>query len=304
MKTIKLSALLIILLELSALADNSGASFLKISPGARPVGIGGAFTAVNNDINCLYYNPAGLGSLNKTAIGAMHTRWVSDIKYNYAAGAFKFKGGIAGIAATYLSMGELEGRDDNRQETGDFSAYDFSLQASYAKKLKNNYYAGGSLKLIRQQIEEETASGVAIDAGYLKELSENVNIGVALRNIGPKMTFLSTGYNLPLTASAGLGFSKWNLMAITDINYEIIDEKLKLSVGLEYTIFKLMAFRIGYFRDVIRNDFGSEDSNLFKQKNGLSGGIGISVLNYSVDYAMVPYAELGNTHRISLGAKF
>src|SRR4029077_8125627 len=38
----------------------SGAQFLKIGPGARPVGMGEAFTGVPDDIHAIYWNPAGL----------------------------------------------------------------------------------------------------------------------------------------------------------------------------------------------------------------------------------------------------
>ncbi|HOM87997.1 MAG TPA: hypothetical protein PLU42_08165, partial [Spirochaetota bacterium] len=37
----------------------SGADFLEIGVGSRPLGMGEAFTAEVNDINAIYYNPAG-----------------------------------------------------------------------------------------------------------------------------------------------------------------------------------------------------------------------------------------------------
>ena len=36
-----------------------GQHFLKIEPGSRPVGMGGAFTGLANDINTIFWNPAG-----------------------------------------------------------------------------------------------------------------------------------------------------------------------------------------------------------------------------------------------------
>ena len=38
----------------------TGAQFLKIGTGARPVAMGYAFSAVADDLNALYWNPAGL----------------------------------------------------------------------------------------------------------------------------------------------------------------------------------------------------------------------------------------------------
>jgi hypothetical protein len=41
----------------------SGADFLLIGSGARSEGMGGAFTAVADDVNALTFNPAGLALL-------------------------------------------------------------------------------------------------------------------------------------------------------------------------------------------------------------------------------------------------
>jgi hypothetical protein len=41
----------------------SGADFLKIDSGARSQGMGGAFTAVADDVNALTWNPAGIAFL-------------------------------------------------------------------------------------------------------------------------------------------------------------------------------------------------------------------------------------------------
>lgn len=36
----------------------------------------------------------------------------------------------------------------------------------------------------------------------------------------------------------------------------------------------------------------------------LGGGVGFRLHNYRLDYAFVPFANLGNTHRISFTGKF
>ncbi|MBI4676641.1 MAG: hypothetical protein HY748_03585 [Elusimicrobia bacterium] len=37
---------------------------------------------------------------------------------------------------------------------------------------------------------------------------------------------------------------------------------------------------------------------------GLAAGFGVKALGMSLDYSMTPFGGLGNSHRVSLGAKF
>ena len=48
----------------------------QLTPGARPAGIDGAYTALVNDVHGLIYNPAGLAAIKRVEIslGAHHSR--------------------------------------------------------------------------------------------------------------------------------------------------------------------------------------------------------------------------------------
>ncbi|MFC2061663.1 PorV/PorQ family protein [Elusimicrobiota bacterium] len=285
-------------------ADTTGATFLKISPGAKPVGMGGAYTSVSGDINCLYYNPAGIASIDRPQLGAMHTQWISDIKYNYAAGAFKFKKGVMGVSATLLTMGELEGRGADREETGTFRAYDAAVQFSYAKRISKSKLIGSSIKIIREQIEEESASSVGIDIGIQSEIAGNIDIGIALRNMGPKIKFINEGYNLPVSIGAGCGLRIGGVRLGIDTNYEIIEENIRLSFGTEYVPVRFISLRGGYFMNLIDKTILADKYKVKEKGQGLGGGVGINILKYSLNYAVVPYIDLGTTHRISFLVKF
>ena len=48
-------------------------AFAAVGIGARPLGMGGAFVAVADTPDALYWNPAGVGQLSKTQVSSMQT---------------------------------------------------------------------------------------------------------------------------------------------------------------------------------------------------------------------------------------
>ena len=309
--------------SLSAGTGKSGASFLKISPGARPVGMGGAYTAISNDINCLYYNPAGMRNMNQTVIGAMHTEWIAGMNYEFAGGIIPSRLGPWGLSAIYLNTGEMEGRSADRSATGDFTASDVAVSLSHARMLKSNLFFGSSFKIIRQIIADETAEGIAIDIGINWKMGEGrremvngrrekgdgkkgIEFGLAIRNLGPKMEFIEEQFSLPLTITAGAGYNIIDPFKIAlDVSYEPIDDRKSVRLGTEFVPFGFMSLRAGYLIKAIETLYSGNinDSSPLESK-GLSGGIGFSIYGYNLDYAIVPYRELGTTHRVSFQAKF
>ena len=57
--------LLMVTADISAAESigTSGADFLEIGVGSRALSMGEAFTAETNDINSIYFNPAGIATL-------------------------------------------------------------------------------------------------------------------------------------------------------------------------------------------------------------------------------------------------
>src|SRR5580765_1234401 len=66
-------------------AGTSSGSFLKIGVGARATGLGETFVAVANDPSAIYWNPAGLASLQRSELLLSHIEWPADIRYEHAA---------------------------------------------------------------------------------------------------------------------------------------------------------------------------------------------------------------------------
>ena len=62
---------------------SSGEIFEKIGVGARAAGMGGAFSALADDITSLYWNPAGVARLKGITVGASYTKWFADVTHNF-----------------------------------------------------------------------------------------------------------------------------------------------------------------------------------------------------------------------------
>jgi len=297
-------------------AGTTGATFLKIEAGARPVAMGGAFVAVADDANTTYWNPAGLAQLEEAEITAMHNEWLEDIRYEFLAYAQPIKSERRthgfGVSAMCLYTTGLEERSTETVEPeGTFGAYDIALAGAYARKVSRGLSIGANLKLIHQRLEEETAWSGAIDIGLLYRLpgprkrfsKESLQVGFMVQNIGPGIKFIKESDPLPLNIKAGIS----RTYVMKPINSEVtvaldvnapIDNVINGHFGVEFVYKKMknieIAGRAGYKTNTVK-DLGA--------LSGLSTGIGFLWKSMGIDYVWVPYGDLGNTHRISLTIK-
>jgi len=297
-------------------AGTTGATFLKIEAGARPVAMGGAFVAVADDANTTYWNPAGLAQIQEREITAMHNEWLEDIRYEFLGYAQPIKSeGRAqgfGVSVMCLYMSGLESRTTETIEPeGTFAAYDIAVAGAYAREVGKGVYIGANIKLIHQRIEDETAWSGALDVGLLYTLSGpgrkiskgKFQLGFAVQNIGPGIKFIEESDSLPLNLKAGvakifdLRSIKSEMTLALDVNAPI-DNVPNGHFGVEFVYQKMkdieLAGRIGYKTNTI------SDLNVL---SGLSAGVGFLWKRLAIDYVWVPYGDLGNTHRISLTIK-
>jgi len=85
--------------------------FMAIGIGGRPLGMGGAFVAVANDVTAGYYNPAGLANLNYPQVSLMHSEQFGNlVNYDYAAVGIPFGTDMSfGISVMRLGVDGIPG---------------------------------------------------------------------------------------------------------------------------------------------------------------------------------------------------
>jgi long-subunit fatty acid transport protein len=199
-------------------AASTGASFLDIGTSARAIAMGGAFVGVADDVSAMNYNPAGLEQIQEGGVVAQHTEWISDLSHDFIAAAFPTKAGTFGAGIVYLSQGTLDGRDSNGIANGMFGANDLAVTASYSRLLTESLAGGVNVKIIQETIANTTATGYAADMGILTPfLIPHLKAGVVVENIGPQLKFISEGYDLPASISAGVGYTLGPLLLALDV---------------------------------------------------------------------------------------
>ncbi|MBI4064298.1 MAG: PorV/PorQ family protein [Elusimicrobia bacterium] len=279
----------------------TGADFLNIPVGARPVGMGNAYTALANDVTSLHWNPAGLALMNHRELGAMHSQWLLNTQYNFLGfGAPSSMGSIAGSVAV-LSQGNEEGRGANREKTGTIKAQDQVFSLGFAKNL-GELKGGINTKLISSQIAGFRAQSYALDMGMLYPVSSSLGFGAALQNLGPGMRFISQRDPLPLTLAAGVSYRFLHGLAVAlDVKENLVSKKNQINLGTEYSVLPILTLRGGYLASLAGQ---RQVGGLGKNLNGLSAGLGFNFLGNRMDYAFTPFGLLGDTHRISLNVRF
>ncbi len=294
--------------DVTSKAGTTGAAFLKIAQGARPLGMSGAFVSVSDDINALYWNPGGISQVRQSTVMASHIVWFADTSCEYLAYLYplpdkdiKYNRTI-GASILFFNPGTMDFTDSlgNKTSQGSFSNYDIGVQIAYAQRVTELLTMGISLKGIQEKIGDESASGISCDIGGLVFINNRMNFGFSVSNMGYLSKMKNESDQLPLSGRVGISYKdvvKDNdyIMGL-DVSY-MTDNDINISFGTEFILMKAIAFRAGYTYKLNGQDI---DNGLF----GLGAGIGYTIDRYQFDYAYVPYGDVGDTHRLSFGVKW
>jgi hypothetical protein len=271
---------------------SSGATFLKLGVDGRAIGMGEAHTAMTDNVNGLYWNPAGIAELRAPQFSFMHNFYFLDMHHDYLGFATPMGDrGSVGLSVTYWTSGPIMGMDEYGMPTSEFSAWDLATGFYYAHRFNEYLFTGGGVKAVVEKNEEEGGAAIATDVGIIFKPSEtDLRFGITIQNLGSDLQLVQESYPLPLTLRLG---SSWKgledrLMIAGDFSIPN-DDEVSLSIGAEYKIYPSFAIRSGYKTG---SDLGAF--------SGMRAGLGFEFQKICVDYAVAPYGELGNSHRVSL----
>jgi hypothetical protein len=333
----KINIFLILLLityisVLGAKETRYAGSFLELGVGARALALGNSYTGLGSDAVSFYWNPAGLAFLPNVQAATMYASLFGALeKQNFVSVAVPVFGGAA-ISLSWIRVGVddipryLYLEDDKinafqriygyelpltAAAAGSFNSVEDAYFISFAKHIPRkmdlgweyfeipvDFGLGMNLKIIRQSLDNKSASGVGVDLGMMMRVSlvevfddpayGDLGVGLNIQDLTATSVSWNTdtkhtdkiprNFRYGLSYAQPLAFIASQITATADFNTHYNGSS---HLGLEYIYQSMFAVRLGM------ND------GLF------TTGAGLSVWKFQLDYAYQSH-YLGNSHRVSL----
>jgi len=319
----------------------AGGTELLIPTGAKGIALNGANNATVSGVDALFFNPAGISNLGSgVETQFSNTNYIADIGMSYLALA-----GNMGKNTIALSVKSFDFGDIAHTTAGDptgasgrtFSPQFLTITAGYSKAYTDRIRFGASIKLVNETIMQTNANGVAFDMGVqYTHGSLPLNLGIVLRNLGPKMQF--SGSNLEQSMQPDDSES-----GTIDEHFQIIAQPFDLPASLNISAtyapinalklhgnFENNAFGFNQFHGgaeynltlagldvwvgggtnlyLVDDDTDGWDEDLTKNNFATSFGGGFSLpmgaLNFGVDYGIKTSETFGNTGVLAFNIGF
>jgi len=334
----KFAGLLLIVALALTLSSAALAVFMTDDPtvvgvGARPLGMGRAFTAIDSDPSDIFINPSGLATIKDWKAMTMQASLLQEVNYISLAAAQKVNFGVLGVGYVNSSIANIPLmvlNGNTPEATGENATYSNSvIYLSLSNKFdalpySQNLYGydllgwmkdanvGANLKIFNQALSGSAtvdAKGVGfnMDLGASWKATDWANIGIAVQNVLPTALggqMIWSGNSdakeaFPKVIKVGAAFKVEKIKSIitldNEMNYSLKRPDL-WRLGAEWMPIPVMALRAGIDQQASATEGGVD--------NNLTAGVGLLYRDWQFDYA---YHQAGAgindgiTHYFSLG---
>jgi len=290
----------------------TGYTFMKIGVGARPVAMGGAYTAVADDANALFWNPAGLALNEDLSANATVMKLFQSVTYTSAGlVASPVRRAGVGVAGAYLSATDTR-RDEHGQKTGAFGLSDFVIGPGAAWEPAGNLGVGLGVRYVGSRIDSFTAYSASLDAGIIYRPVGFLTVGASLLHIGPPRRFVADWEYQPANLRTGVAlkfpFSQNHVLVASDLS-AYPDYGPTVSVGGELYITMPTRGRGAVGDQGLAVRAGYQSGPHVGTWSGFSLGVGYEYpiapgLLVGVDVVYLSYGLFGSSERASVGLRY
>ena len=180
-----------------------------------------------------------------------------------------------------------------------------ALLLCYGSQLTEKLSVGGTFKLVRQELMDNSSLGAGLDVGLIYALNNSASVGLVVSDVTTTQLVWDTGHHEFVAPTVRLGGQYTReigplegigtLVLDTDIGFE--KRRLgsqfwagpftaDIKAGLEYWMKRAVALRTGLCA------------------GRFTAGTGVRFSRFGFDYAFVNHEDLDNSHRISASVRF
>jgi hypothetical protein len=282
------------------LEASEGAAYLKIPQGAASTALGSAMVGMHG-VESLWYTPAGLARQDKLQVALSRNAWLGQTRNDYLAAAMPMGPGGLGAWVNYVGTEDAY-RDNNGVDQGSFGVYNLSGGLGYGWKL-GAVALGLSGKYFQERVELLQSANWAVDLGTQIDLgTPRARLGLAVQNLGPRMDYDTAlgEVKAPLTYRIGIALERI-------AGFVTVLQELRMLPESGETSYLAGVEAQGKAGGVALAGRAGYDTSAQVIGGGLAGftlGAGAVLGPLHVDIAMVPYGQLGNPYRMSVGWEF
>ncbi|MFT4532958.1 MAG: hypothetical protein ACJA1A_000146 [Saprospiraceae bacterium] len=312
--------------------------FLGNPQSARLSALGGSLITIqDDDVSLAASNPALLNDKTHNQITFNHNFAFADVSNGYLGYGRKINkwGGInAHVGISYVSFGEFTASDEIGNAIGTFSGGESAITVGASKRLNERIVVGANLKGIFGNLETYSSSGIGADLGlYYSKPESNFSAAFVIKNIGTELsTYGNERANLPLDIQLGVSrklnhlpfrftiiahqLQQWSVTYDDPNNVQsesiFEDEPTETSTfneGVdnffrhfifngEFLLGKTQGLKIRFGYNHLRRKELSLSS--FRSLAGFSGGLGLRIKGFNIDYGVGYYHLAGAANHLSI----
>ena len=310
----------IVLAVILIIGHPSFASLSYLFEGARPMAMGGAFVAVADDANTIFFNPAGLGLLKNAEILTAYTQSFGDVNCYKIASYYSLSDyGTLAIGGDQVNVGPIPITSIDENGTPEtISGDNYTrrvLLVSYSKNISDVFSIGISLKRYEEYfgIFSLSGSGTGSSIGILYRPAKWLSLGTNLEDYFKSKFIYGSGIEEEIPTSFASGFSIRPTEKLVLVG-EVIKRNLKATeknnliykAGTEIKFLDWFFFRLGYQK----SNYEGYPSYEPPSPDIKTAGLGLILFNnLKMDYAykQTHYAweyKDRDSHYFSLGYRF
>lgn len=266
-------------------------AFEDFRTGTRPDALGGAFTALSDDHNGSFWNPAGLANLEGAEIFSTYKRLFGIVHY------FTFNSCSPTKWGTFaLHVRETSVKGDYTDATGTVIERNTTLEAERAVVCSHGFHlireVSFGYNIVTYNLQNVRFGDyytIGFDMGMLMEVYKRWMIGFSYHNLNNPTVGEVYKHKLPQIISLGVSYSPFkNITTVCDLEKQF-GYDINTKMGVEVTVIEELL--------IVRGGVETEPVDF-------SLGFGTGYKHVRLNYTFRTHTELPMTHFVEVGWEF